>query len=89
MVKDKKFSLQIENTKATLSYSTKNNLMKFKKILEIFCKKHNLDYDKVQLLGALQYLNIAEFYMNTEPKYSKFIFLLGKLLMTEIIGKNE
>ena len=89
MVKDKKFSLQIENTKATLSYSTKDNLMKFKKILEIFCKKHNLDYDKVQLLGALQYLNIAEFYMNTEPKYSKFIFLLGKLLMTEIIGKND
>jgi len=89
MVKDKKFSLQIENTNATLSYSTKDNLMEFKKILETFCKQHDLDYDKVQLLGALQYLNIAEFYIETEPEYSEFIFLLGKLLMTEIIGKNE
>ena len=85
MVKDKKFSLQIEKTKATLSFSTKDNLMEFKKILETFCKEHDLDYDKVQLLGALQYLNIAEFYKDTEPEYSKFIFLLGKLLMTEII----
>ena len=89
MVKDKKFSLQIEKTNATLSFSTKDNLMEFKKILETFCKEHDLDYDKVQLLGALQYLNIAEFYKDTEPEYSKFIFLLGKLLMTEIIGKKE
>ena len=88
-MKDKKFSLQIEKTKATLSFSTKDNLMEFKKILETFCKEHDLDYDKVQLLGALQYLNIAEFYKDTEPEYSKFIFLLGKLLMTEIIGKKE
>lgn len=89
MVKNKQFSLQIEDTKAVLSYSIKDNLMEFKKILESFCEKHNLDYKKVQLLGALQYLNIAEFYMKTEPEYSKFIFLLGKLLMTQIVGKNE
>ena len=89
IVQDKKFSLELEHPNATLSYSTKNNLMEFKKILETFCKKHDLDYEKVQLLGALQYLNIAEFYIETEPEYSKFIFLLGKLLMTEILGKNE
>ena len=89
IAKEKKYSLQIKKTKATLSFSTKDNLMKFKKILETFCKEHDLDYNKVQLLGALQYLNIAEFYKDTEPEYSKFIFLLGKLLMTEILCKKE
>ena len=34
-------------------------------------------------------VNIAEFYRDTEPEYSKFIFLLGKLLMTEILCKRE
>ena len=73
------------------SFSTRFHfsLIEFKTILEEFCRKHNLDYNKVQLLGVLQYLNIAEFYTDTEPEYSRFIFLLGKLLMTEIMGEKK
>ena len=89
IVKEKKYSVNIENDNAVISYSTKDNLIEFKTILEEFCRKHNLDYKKVQLLGVLQYLNIAEVYTDTEPEYSKFIFLLGKLLMTEIMGEKK
>ena len=89
IAKEKKYSLQIKNQNVTISYQSKNNLMRFEKILATFCINHELDYANVQLLGVLQYLNIAEFYRDTEPEYSKFIFLLGKLLMTEILCKKE
>ena len=89
IAKEKKYSLQIKNQNVTISYQSKNNLMQFEKILATFCINHELDYANVQLLGVLQYLNIAEFYRDTEPEYSKFIFLLGKLLMTEILCKKE
>ena len=89
IAKEKKYSLEIKNQNVTISYQSKNNLMQFEKILATFCINHELDYANVQLLGVLQYLNIAEFYRDTEPEYSKFIFLLGKLLMTEILSKEE
>lgn len=86
IAKEKKYSLNIKQNIADISYQSKNNLLDFNKILESFCKNHRLDYEKVKLLGVLQYVNIAIFYQDTEPEYSKFIFLLGKLLMTEILG---
>ena len=64
-------------------------MLKFNKILEYFCQKHNIDYDIVKLLGALHYLNIAEFYKTTEKEYSNFIFLLGKLLISEYLNKLQ
>jgi thiamine kinase-like enzyme len=88
IVKEKKFSVEIENNQAKISYLSKDNLMEFNKKLEFFCQKHQIEYNHVRFLGILHYINIAEFYMNTEPEYSKFIFLLGKLLMTEYLLKN-
>ena len=88
IVKEKKFSVEIENNQAKISYLSKDNLMEFNKKLEFFCQKHQIEYNHVRLLGILHYINIAEFYIKTEPEYSKFIFLLGKLLMTEYLPKN-
>ena len=89
IAKEKKFKIKIQKNKARISYFSKNNLLKFNKILEYFCQKHNIDYDIVKLLGALHYLNIAEFYKTTEKEYSNFIFLLGKLLMSEYLNKLQ
>ena len=80
--------VEIENNQAKISYVSKNNLMEFNNKLEFFCQKHKIDYNNVKLLGILHYINIAEFYMKTEPEYSNFIFLLGKLLMTQYLLKN-
>jgi len=88
IAKEKKFSVEIENNQAKISYLSKDNLMEFNNKLEFFCQKHKIDYNHVKLLGILHYINIAEFYAKTEPEYSKFIFLLGKLLMTEYLLKN-
>lgn len=87
IAKERKFSIKIDKNKAKINYEIKRNLKEFNEILRLFCHKNNLDYEKIKLLGALHYVNIAEFYKNTEPEYSKFIFLLGKLLMTEYLSK--
>ena len=89
IVKEKKFSVNIENNQAKISYLSKDNLIEFNKKLELFCQNHQIEYNHVKLLGILHYVNIAEFYMKTEPEYSKFIFLLGKLLMSEYLNKLE
>ena len=89
IVKEKKFSLKIKGNKAEISYLSKKNLLEFNKILESFCQKYKINYERVKLLGILHYVNIATFYEKTEHEYSKFIFLLGKLLMTEYISKNR
>ena len=89
IAKEKKFLVKIEKNKASISYVSKKNLIAFNKKLEQFCKKQKIDYEHIKLLGFLHYINIAEFYEKTEPEYSKFIFLLGKLLMTEHLEKNS
>ena len=80
IVKEKKFSVNIENNQAKISYLSKDNLIEFNKKLELFCQNHQIEYNHVKLLGILHYVNIAEFYMKTEPEYSKFIFLLSLLI---------
>jgi UTP-glucose-1-phosphate uridylyltransferase len=88
IAKEKKFLVKLKQNRAEISYLSKNNLLEFNKILESFCKKYKINYEKVKLLGILHYINIAEFYEKTEKEYSKFIFLLGKLLMSEMINKK-
>jgi NDP-sugar pyrophosphorylase family protein len=89
IAKEKKFLVRLKQNRAEVSYLSKNNLLEFNKILESFCKKYEIDYEKVKLLGILHYINIAEFYEETEKEYSKFIFLLGKLLMSEILSEKR
>jgi choline kinase len=88
IAKEKKFSIKIDKNKAKINFELKKNLVEFNSILESFCQKHEIDYEKVKLLGILHYINIAEFYKDTEPEYANFIFLLGKLLMTEHLAKK-
>ena len=49
-----------------------------------FCKRNKYDWNHISLLGAIHYINIAPFYSNyKDGKYSKFVFLLGKYLLTK------
>jgi len=89
IAKEKNFLVRLKQNRAEVSYLSKNNLLEYNKILESFCKKYEIDYEKVKLLGILHYINIAEFYEKTEKEYSQFIFLLGKLLMSEILFEKR
>jgi hypothetical protein len=47
-----------------------------------YCDYHKLDWNKIEMLGALQFITIAALYDN--QKYSKFLFLLGKLILEKL-----
>jgi len=54
--------------------------------LKNFCKEHNYSWKKVELIGILQYLNIASLYNDFQDGlYEKFLFLYGKYLLTKFL----
>tara|TARA_R110001583_G_scaffold16234_12_gene66289 strand:- start:27473 stop:29023 length:1551 start_codon:yes stop_codon:yes gene_type:complete len=78
------YSVLIDKNEASLTYSIKSNLLVLLDKLERFCVINNYDWKHVSLLGILHYINIAPFYRDYDDgRYSKFIFLLGKLLLTK------
>ena len=89
---DNHFDIRYNSNEAELSFLTKSNLMNLLFELKCFCKNNNLCWQNVLLVGALNYINIAPFYMNDKnKKYSEFIFLLGKLLLSKhlVYGEKE
>jgi hypothetical protein len=87
----KRYSISIEGECAYLSLELKSNLLKAMHIMKEYCLEKNIDWAKVEVLGALQYLTIACLY--PDPEFSAFLFLLGKLCLaihqgTEAIIEN-
>ncbi len=81
------FDFNIGDNEVFLNYSIKSNLFEMLEKFEKFCKENDYDWNHVRLLGAIHYINIAPFYGDYEGgKYSKFIFLLGKFLLTKHIN---
>jgi len=75
---------------AEIQYTLKNNLYEFSETLKDFCYTNKYDFGHVRLLGILNYLNIASLYDKFEDgKYGKFLFLLGKKLLTQHLEKNN
>ncbi len=71
---------------AEIKYTLKNNLYQFLEILKDFCAMQKYEYEHVQLLGVLNYLNIASLYGKFEDgKYGEFLFLLGKKLLVQYL----
>lgn len=86
----KRYSISIEGDSAYLSLELKSNLIKAMHIMKEYCLEKNLDWTKIEVLGALQYLTIACLYNDSE--FSSFLFLFGKLCLelqdTENIIEN-
>jgi hypothetical protein len=85
------YSLEIdfEKSYANLSFLRKSNLASLDLHLERFCNRNNLSYSHVKLLGILNYLNIASLYDGfQEGRYGKFLYLLGKKMLTQWIEEN-
>ena len=82
------YSVNINNNIANLKFHLKNNLLHSRAILETACKCHDLDFDIVKLISALQFLNIAPLYTKN-LKYQTFLFLLGKLRLTLLLRGED
>ena len=84
-------SINHKSSEAMIAFNVKSNLLTLKRIMEKFCKDKNIEFDHVRLIGILNYLNIASLYDNFKGgEYGRFLFLLGKKMLTEWLGeKNE
>tara|TARA_A100001515_G_scaffold137159_1_gene129533 strand:+ start:36 stop:1601 length:1566 start_codon:yes stop_codon:yes gene_type:complete len=84
------YDLKITEKSAELSFCLKNNLNKLMNHLEAFCLEEGYDYSHVKLIGVINYLNIASLYKNFDGgKYGNFLFLLGKMMLSELFCDNE
>lgn len=90
LIKDAKYDVKIKGDRAVISYELKSNLKEMEDYLFNFCKKYKYDGIHVMLVGTLNYLNIACLYENYQGgKYGKFLFLLGKYMITKILERGE
>ncbi len=76
---EKRFTVNTKDDLAQISLDLKPNLIEAMATMKSYCIEKNLDWQKIEILGALQYLTIACLY--NDPKFSTFLFLLGKLCL--------
>lgn len=81
---NKYYDFKIDGNRASFNFQIKNNLMILKNVFKNFCDNHGYDWHNIELLGILHYINICTLYSNFhDGQYGKFLFLYGKLLLTE------
>jgi thiamine kinase-like enzyme len=81
----KKYSVNTQNNSAQICIELKSNLVEAMHTMKQYCIEKELDWQKIELLGALQYLTIACLYDDKE--FATFLFLLGKLCL-ELLSKG-
>ena len=85
-IREEKYFVSYENDIAQYKFSKRNNLLKYLKYFESFINKNNYDLNRVRLISALIYLNIAP--LHHHP-YSDLLFFHGKLSLKNLLGKNK
>lgn len=88
-VKNKLYFVDIRDFNGYIFNHSRSNLLLLLEEIHKLCMTYNYSWEKVQLLGILQFLNIAGLYSEFhEGNYKKFLFLYGKYLLTKFLQKN-
>ena len=83
------YDCEININSASVNFYSKSNLIYFMSIFKRFCVDNKYDWESIELLGTLHYLNICTLYDNFQDgKYGKFLFLYGKYLLTKNLKKE-
>lgn len=88
MVRENKFYVKENKNNIFINFKKYKNLTNNIKILRLFCKNNNLDFQKIELLSSLIYLNISPLY---KTNYSKLLYYYGVLKLNNFLNnkKNE
>jgi dTDP-glucose pyrophosphorylase len=88
MVRQNKFYVKENKNNVFINFKKYRNLTNNINILRLFCKKNNLNFQKVELLSSLIYLNISPLY---KTNYSKLLYYYGVLKLNNFLRnkKNE
>jgi dTDP-glucose pyrophosphorylase len=84
VIRANNFNIEKKGKKIRFSYHIKSNLLNFLEELEKFIKKEGYDMEKVNILTALIYLNIAPLY---HYPYNLFLYYLGKYTLYKALKK--
>jgi NDP-sugar pyrophosphorylase family protein len=86
IIRDNQFRIEKKGNIITYDFLVKSNLLEFKEEFSRFIEDNGYDIEKVRLLSALIYLNIAPLH---HTPYNMLLYYLGKLMTYEILeGKN-
>ena len=83
IIRNKKYSVKIIKNKVFYTISQKKNLQIFRKHFHKYIKNRKYDLEKVKILSALIYLNIAPLH---DYPYNEFLFYHGKLSLMKLIN---
>lgn len=85
LINEGKFKIDINGNKISVAIDEKENLFECKKILESFVKNNNWDWQRVNLLTGLVWLNMSP--LHHDP-FNKFLFYSGKLKVWQTLSQK-
>ena len=86
VIREKNFEVHLHNNIVKFRYLIKSNLLEFLHLFEKFLTSHDYDLQKVRVLTALIYLNIAPLH---HSPYSELLYFLGKRFLFTTLNPTE
>lgn len=84
IIRDNHYSIKKNKNEIEYCYYLKSNLVEFKEVFEKWIIENKYDLNKVKLLSALIYLNIAPLH---HTPYNQLLYYLGKYKLNEVLKK--
>ena len=86
VIRNNQFEIRRDRGSVRYDIMIKNNLLDYKSIFEEFIKKEGFDLNKLRILTALIFLNIAPLH---HYPYNEFLFYLGKNSLFKELQSNN
>ena len=86
VIRNNQFEIKINKSQISYDFVIKNNLLEYKDIFERFIQEKGYDLNKVKILTALTFLNIAPLH---HTPYNDFLYYLGKHTLFKELNYNK
>jgi len=86
VIRDNQFEIKINNDVVNYDFFIKSNLAEYKDIFERFIVENGYDIDKIKILSALIFLNLAALFYTP---YDNFLYYLGKYSLFKELENNN
>jgi len=86
IIRNNQFEIKEDGDMITYDFLLKNNLVEYKDLFEKFIVDNDYDLDKVKILSAITFLNIAPLH---HSPYNKFLYYLGKYSLFKELKDNN
>ncbi len=86
IVRGNQYTVECGSDSISYNFHVKNNLLEFRSILEGFVVEQGYDLQRVRVLSAIIYLNIAS--LHHQP-YSYLLYYLGKHLLHQLLEEKR